>query len=68
MDDALNVARALRRVQAAAGGGCARLFDASGNTALVVSWAPVDREACVVVPGAGPEGRDAFLTIPEDNL
>lgn len=68
MDDALTVARALKRVQAAAGGGCARLYDASGTTALIVSWAPADHEACVVVPGAGPDGRDAFLHIPEDNL
>lgn len=67
IEDALDVARALKRVPAA-GGGCARLYDASGGTALVVSWAPADHAACVLVPGAGPEGRDALLSIPEDQL
>lgn len=67
IEDALTVARALKSVPTT-GGGCARLYDHSGGTALVVSWAPADDAACVLIPGAGPGGRDAFLSIPGDTL
>lgn len=67
IEDALDVARALKRVPAT-GGGCARLYDSGGATALVVSWAPADQAACVLIPGAGPNGRDAYLSIDGDNL
>lgn len=66
IEDALDVARALKRAPAA-GGGCARLYDNSGGTAMVVSWAPADNAACVLVPGA-LDGNDAVLTIPGENL
>lgn len=67
LEDALNVARALKQVPAT-GGGCARLYDESGGTACVVSWAPADQTACVLVPNAGPNGNDSYLAIPAAQL
>lgn len=67
IDDALTVARALKSTQAA-GGGTARLYDKAGKTCLVVSWAPVDALACIILPRSHPDGGNSVLTVPAVNL
>lgn len=67
VQQALDVARALKRA-ATTGGGAARLYDRVGRTILIVSWAPQDDHACLLIPETGPRGAESMLTVPGDQL